>query len=378
MPTIGWIQETAVERFLTGTEAITVDSTPRYACPHCDRRFFNSDELLTHLGLDHPLSIPALVIDSTMAASDVSVRRKIALSAFRIHNCTSCGLSKNGGAFQSISPSDLPKFLAGERSSTCELRLVNDRSIDHGRAATTIRLSFRIPDEASLKTIDAEFVRHLAVEHPRLSDVDLFREKCPDSPAELEYASALGDYVIGLAIKERHPDAGAHLDFENYKPKFASALAVLQEFPRLLARSIASLIQFNFNNFSGCVPPPQVPELAIAGTFFQHLATGTQELGSVREVPERTESICPVDIVTHRILRSARKLSSGPRPHPMVAAELEELLQWQPLSEYDGIKARTLCAYAHLRLGNKDAAERHLRRLQFSPPFDQWAQTQLN
>jgi hypothetical protein len=62
----------------------------------------------------------------------------------------------------------------------------------------------------------------------------------------------------------------------------------------------------------------------------------------------------------------------------MVAAELEELLQWQPLSEYDGIKARTLCSYAHLRLGNKDAAEKHLRRLQFSPPFDQWAQTQLN
>lgn len=376
MPTLGWIQETAVERYLVGTEQPLFDPNPSVPCPHCERLFFTVDELSEHLGIDHPLSIPIILIGVRTAGKDNVVRQKPEKGAFRVLNCTSCTLSKNGEAVARVDPSQLPSLLSAERSSICDIQLANERTEDRNVASASIRIAFRVPDSKALGVIDTEFVRRLAVDHPRLSDVDDFRRSCPQSPAAIDYASALGDYVIGLALKERHPDAGVFLDFEDYRSKFTSSLNVLQGFSRPVAQSVAATIRFNFNDFS--TAPAQVPDLAGAREFFRSILheSATTSAPEGGEIPH--ESICPVDIVTFRILGLACKLRSGQVPHPLLLKDLDELVRWEPLSEYDGLKVRALAAIANQRLGRMDDAIRDLRRLQFTVPFDRWAQSQLS
>lgn len=376
MPTLGWIQETAVERYLTGTEQPLVDPNPSVPCPHCDRLFFTVDDLSEHLGIDHPLSIPIILIGSRTAGKENVVRQKAQKGFFRLLNCTSCAISKDGSAMTQIDPIEIPIRLAAERDSTCDIILSNERTEDGNVASTSVRISFRAPDEKVLEVIDSEFVRRLAVDHPRISDVDDFRRACSQSPAAIDYASALGDYVIGLAIKERHPDVGVFLDFEDYKPKFTSALDVLQGFSRPVAQSVAAVIRFDFNDFS--TAPAKVPDLACAQEFFRSFLhkSATKPASKGDDIPH--ESICPVDIVTFRILELACKLSSGQVPHPLLVKDLDELVRWEPLSEYDGLKVRALAAIANQRLGRMDEVIKGLRRLQFTVPFDRWAQSQLN
>jgi len=129
MPTPGWIQETAVERYLAGTEQPLFEPDPSVPCPHCERLFFTADELSEHLGIDHPLSIPILLIGGMTAGKDNVVRQETQKGAFRILNCTSCTLSKNGEAVTRIDPSQLPSLLSTERNSICDIQLANERTL---------------------------------------------------------------------------------------------------------------------------------------------------------------------------------------------------------------------------------------------------------
>ena len=152
--------------------------------------------------------------------------------------------------------------------------MVNERVIDDNRATEHFTARFRIPSADALNGIDKEFVRRLAVEHPRMADVDSFRAACPTEPAAQDYAGALGDYVIGLAIKERHPDAGVYLEFEHYKEKFAAALAILKDFRRPVARTVAAVINFNLNNFCFLPAAARLPMLSAAFALFRAVANG--------------------------------------------------------------------------------------------------------
>jgi hypothetical protein len=377
MPTVGWIQEDANDRFLEGRYPPEQQEPPVIPCPYCHRTFPASDELFIHLGLDHPLDIPVMQVQSQPVLTEFAVRAVLDAADFALLNSTSCELRKDGGAPRKVSLSRLPALLAAERSSTCELRLVNERALDHNTATVRFVARFRIPTDAALNTIDKEFVRLLAVEHPRLADVDTFRRVCPDEDAAQDYAGALGDYVIGLAIKERHPDAGVHLEFEHYKEKFTSALAVLKDFRRPVARAISATVNFNLNNFTVTPVSSRLPALNTAFGFFRAVAAGKEPPSQPAEQAPRLTSVCPVDIVTHRILDAAERLTSERKPHPIIAAGLDELARWEPLSEYDSTKIRVLSAIAHARLGETEKTQQQLRSLQFNFLFGKWAQAGL-
>jgi hypothetical protein len=268
-------------------------------------------------------------------------------------------------------------MLAAQRSATCELRLINERALDRNRAAANFVARFRIPSEEALKAIDHEFIRRLAIEHPRIADVDAFRTACPEDAAARDYAAALGDYVIGLAIKERHPDAQVYSDFENYREKFAAAIAVLKEFRRPVALSVTAAVSFNTNNFS-VAPSAHLPAFDVASSFFGTIAAGNEPHLHAAAANAQAAPICPVDITTHRILEATKRATTERTPHPMVADDLDTLARRKPLSEYDAAKLRVLVAFVQTRLGNMKEAETQFRRLQFTAPFESWAQSRLS
>lgn len=378
MPTVGWIFEDAAERIGESLDSLEGDRHPVVACPYagCGRQFENSDELLQHLGLEHPLNIPVLQIQSHTMPSEFSVRSAFSASDVALLNCTACEVRFDAGEIQSIAPARLPKLLAAQCSSTCELRLMNERVLDRHQAIAKFAVRFRIPTEQTLQAIDDEFVRRLAIEHPRIADVEAFRTACPDDAAARDYAAALGDYVIGLAIKERHPDAHVYSDFENYREKFSTAIAVLKEFPRPVALAVTAAISFNTNNFS-VAPSAHLPVLNTAFSFFGEIAAGNKPRTQSAAAGTQSAPICPVDITTHRILEATQRATTDRTPHPMVADDLDSLSRRKPLSEYDAAKIRAISAYVLTRLERLEEARSQLARLQFTSPFESWAKSQL-
>jgi hypothetical protein len=378
MPTVGWIFEDAVERIGESLDSLESDRHPVVACPYpgCGRQFKSSDELLQHLGLEHPVNIPVLQIQSRSMPSEFSVRAPFSPGDVALLNCTTCEVRFDAGEVQNITPVRLRELLAAQRSSICELRLINERARDRNQAAANFAARFRIPTEQALRAIDDEFVRRLAIEHPRIADVETFRTACPDETAAHEYAAALGDYVIGLAIKERHPDAPVYADFETYKEKFAGAIAVLKEFHRPVSLAVTAAISFNTNNFS-VAPSGHLPVLNSAFLFFGSVAAGNEPRTHSAAAGTQSAPICPVDITTHRILEATQRATTDRTPHPMVADDLDSLSRRKPLSEYDAAKIRAVSAYVLTRLGKSEEAESQLRRLQFTAPFESWAKSQL-
>ena len=359
MPTVGWIQETNIERYWEHPYPPERYGPPEIPCGFCGRVFSSSDQLERHLGLDHPVSIPVLYIGAQQAGPELSIRTPVQSDDIALLNCTACEISRDGGPSKPISPERLVRFLAAERSSRCTLTLINERSLDRSKAVAQFVVRFSVPNRDALNAIDKDFIERFAhAEHPRIADVEGFRTACPSERPAQEYASALGDYVIGLAIKERHPEGGSLLEFEHYKEKFTGALGVLKQFHRPVSRAVTSVIDFNLNNFVVSPAPTKLHSLGVAFAFFRAIAQG-QEPASVSRGSSRHTSICPVDIVTHRILDAARRLSSTRKPHALLAAELEELSRWQPLSEYDTTKIQVMSATAQLRLGNATAAKHH-------------------
>jgi hypothetical protein len=278
MPTVGWIFEDAVERI--GESLDPPDRNPPIvACPYpgCGRQFTNSDELAQHLGLEHSLKIPHLLIHSRSMPSEFSVRAALNPKDVALPYSTACEVRLDAGEVHRVAPNRLLELLAAQRSSICELRLINERALDHNQAIADFVIRFRIPTEQMLRVIDDEFVRRLATEHPRIEDVEVFRTACPDDAAARDYASALGDYVVGLAIKERHPDAPVYADFETYKEKFAGAIAVLKEFHRPVSLAVTAAISFNTNNFS-IAPSANLPVLTLQRTEFWKPRNGLRRI----------------------------------------------------------------------------------------------------
>lgn len=329
MPTFGWIQEDAIERFWENPYPPDKNDPPEFPCPYCSKVFTATDALHEHLGLAHPIDLPVLRLRSREIGTELVIRTEVDLADVQLLNCTHSRFAWNHGRSAVVGVGRVPALFASQASAVLDLILSNRRKIDHNDATIEITVQFRIPKLESLNRIDGLFVTDLAVEHPSMSDIDSFRRECPSEPESTEYAGALADYAIGLAIKEGHPESGTRSSFQDYKEKFATALEILREFRRPVPNAVASVIAFNLNNFSN---PPLVKGLAALGeafSFYRDLATGHEpEIANSPETVRDVQAICPVDIVTHRILDLLPKVTATRRPHPLILAELLEILGW--------------------------------------------------
>jgi hypothetical protein len=93
-------------------------------------------------------------------------------------------------------------------------------------------ISIAIPDGSVLREINRAFVELLAVEAPRVQDIARFRDVALAIGSPGEYSGALADYVMGTIIKDQDRSRGATLDFNEYKPKYESARAILCDYLR--------------------------------------------------------------------------------------------------------------------------------------------------
>jgi hypothetical protein len=382
MPTVGWILENAIERYWEGqpTPRDAVPAPPPvFICKRCGKKLSSPEELRNHFSLEHPLELPVLYVRREPLLRESVLRSAIGEDDVELVQCTRCDVQMDGDAWR---PMELSKFrsqFAQTSNSTWNVRLVHKRALDNSRTEEKYHIRFRIPAVRALNAVDSHFVSMLVRNELRHPDLERFEASLPDEAPAREYGGALGDYALGIILKERRNPPHAPIGFSEFSVKMRSALEVLRLFSRPVALAVCSSIRFNLNDFCGR-GAVNVTDLEIGLRFFRSLANEGAENGLPLEIPKGgvERPICPVDHITNHLLSACRVLSTSGK---ISLAELEVLRQFTrgmvPVSEQDLVKIHVICAEGYLRQGRWADALPHLRAIQFDPVLHRWAQHQL-
>lgn len=384
MPTVGWIYEDAVERCWDGQPRIAHIPLPPpvFVCTWCGRTFSSPEKLRSHFSLEHPLELPTLSVQGQPLLRKSTLRAPIVETDVELLHCSRCEVQINGAAWHRLTLAQFRTQFAQPRNAAWNVRLIHERSADNSTTTVEYHIQFLIPDSIDLDAVDAQFIRTLALEELTDSDLNAFQDSLPIDAPTREYAGALGDYALGIMLKERRRLPRAPIGFEEFAIKMRSALEILRLFYRPLALAISSSIRFNLNDFHD-YGTATATELEAALVFFRSV-TGETAFGAPATwaAPTRgmvsRRAICPIDQISHRLLSACGCLSTG---GDMSLAELNDLRQltrsMTPLSEQDLAKVHVICAEGYLRLDQPSDALLHLRAIQFNPSLKDWAQHRL-
>jgi|GEM_PF-1175849 len=384
MPTVGWILEDAVERFWEGQpkRASVHVPSPVFVCKRCGKRLHSSENLRHHFSLEHPLELPTLYVHGEPLLRESVLRAPVKESDVEVLQCTRCEVQADGGGWQTLSLPAFRQQLTQPVNSTWNVRLIHERALDQAHTEEVYHIRFRIPDTPALNAVDKSFIQTLVLEELQHSDVKQFEAALPADAPSREYGGALGNYALGIILKERRSPPHAPIGFEEFAVKMRSALETLKYFNRPVALAACGSIRFNLNNFYEC-DITTAAELEIGLRFFGSLAMKGAAVTDEHELSGQGQSsrcaICPVDQVSHRLLSACNGLAGGGN---LSLAELEALRQLTrgigPVSEQDLVKIHVICAEGYLRLAQATDAVPHLRAIQFDPSFKNWAQHQLD
>lgn len=384
MPTIGWVYEDAVERFLEGQPRIVLPAPPPpvFPCKWCQRAFSSVEELRRHFSLEHPLELPALYVRGQPLLRESTLRAPIGEGDVELFHCSRCEVQIDNSPWHQLTPSQFRAQFTHLRNATWNVRLIHERAEDASRTQEQYKIGFRIPNADDLDAIDAHFMRTLVLDELTHSDLSTFEAQLPiDAPAR-EYAGALGDYALGIVLKEGRSRPRAPIGFEEFAIKMRSALDIVRLFQRPIALVVSSSIRFNLNDFHD-YGTATATELDVALRFFRHLTSdaaigGIRPWAAPRSQVRSTRAVCPIDLLSHRVLSACGRLARG---DGLSAAELDDLEQrtrtTTPLSEQDLAKVHVICAEGYLHLDRPSDALPHLRAIQFDPSFKDWAQRRL-
>ena len=377
MPTIGWVLEDSLERFWEARDRFpAVRATPPpVICQHCGRSFSDRDSLLSHYSAAHPLALPALYVAGRHLLRETTVRARVSSEDIVSAHATQCEVQIDGSNSRVITPARLSKEFARANNGTWHIRLVNERSADGSRVHVDYDVRFRIADPRTLDSVDETFVRRLARDELTHADIEAFADTLPRTPAEAEYGGALGEYALGLLIKEGRTPPRAPIAFEEFATKLKGALAILDQFERPVALAVTGAIRFILNDFGH--EGRTAAEIAVGRRFFRQLMAGSAPPPDI--VAEKPSlAVCPVDAVTHRLLgASGRMVREGRLGGDDVAALVRIAGGGNGISAQDVEKTHALLAVHYIGTGDRPMAKRHCRAIQFGRVLSYWAQTQL-
>lgn len=378
LPTVGWVLEGAIERFWEGRDRSRAAraAPPPVVCQHCGLSFPDRDSLLSHYSAVHPVALPGLYVAGRPLLSETILRTALSPNDIVLAHANRCEVQVDGTPSRSIAPTRLPDEFSRATNGTWQIRLVNDRAADGSSVHVDYHVRFRIADPRILNAVDESFVGRLARDELTHSDLEDFAGTLPRTPAEAEYGGALGDYALGLLIKEGRAPARAPIAFEEFATKLKSALAVLDEFDRPVALAVTGAIRFILNDFAN--EAPTAAEIALGRHFFRELITGSVPLPAIEGEEEPTRAVCPVDAVTHRLLRASRRMVLEGRLAGEDVAALERITAGgNGISGQDVEKAHAILAAYYLKNGDHPMTQRHCRAIQFGGAIRDWAQQQL-
>jgi hypothetical protein len=375
MPTLGWILEESEERrWEKQSLTISLDEPlPQFPCNQCGAQFFSSEELRRHLGLNHPLGLPALYIHGRPLQKEMEIRNLLKEDDLELFQCSLCRVRIDRGSWQDLTVSQFRTQFVQAKNEIWDVQLMHNRPLDNAQATDKYLIRFRIPDPHQLDIVDDHFRQTLVVDEPSHADLERFHNRLSVDAAARDYAGALGDYVLGILFKEgRNRKTGS--TFQEFTDKMRTALEILRHFNRPIALTVSSSIRFNLNDFhdSNTITDPA---LATALKFFRNKTQLNSASLSVIALPppSLTYMVCPIDRMTHQLLSACSNLA---RFGALTLAQLDDLWQFgtiSPISAQDLVKLHVICAESYIHLGQMSRARQHIHAIQFDSSFRGWA-----
>ena len=372
MPTVTWIREDALERFWEG-QAPPAPVRPRvFLCSYCGKSISGRDAFDEHLALQHPLPLPGLYVRGQPLMRQAVLRSTLHPSEIDLVHCSGCQLRIDGGELQERSLADFRTQFAAARDAVWNVRLFNERPDDGSRSWAEYDLRFRRAQRGRLNRIDGAFLRTLAIDRISHDAIDRFEAGLPDSLPEREYAAALGDYAIGILLKEQRVPPRAPVDFAEFAVKMKGALEVLREFDRPVALAVVGAIRFNLNDFHD-YGVSTAPEIAAGLSFFRVLASSGEPPRVAPPTNSDTAPVCPVDYITHLLLSATAYLTIDGTGADAAGDMLLSTIERAPIaSAQDTEKALMVRSELHIRRGRWTEAAALVKPYRYDPAMKEY------
>lgn len=285
MPTVGWIQETAVDFFYErnqSTNAGGVNSV--YLCRECGMTFSSLGEQALH-ERTHPVANPMLMIAGQEVMGDnfklTHVVTKNDISLAFVDEVALNGLTLSA-------PSELADKLSQAKTGffVIELRRKGVRS-------TRLKVDLLIASKAQLSSVDESFLRLFGCDDFDGNTIEKFCRETAKYDETIWYRDGLVRYLQGVMAKDQRAE---RLGFEEFARSFNRALQLLGQYPTPLSYSVRRLIKFSLNDFSSNDRKSLVPTLDDAMILFRGKGMIEKQLSNV------TQYRLPTDIATSYIL----------------------------------------------------------------------------
>ncbi len=379
MPTLGWVLEGDIERFLAGTTKIDGHRqayVTDHPCAFCRQHFDTAAALSQHLASSHIGDRPFLTIEGVEPNQNEVVRKAHEATSINIFNCTRASVSRNGHDFRNCDTAQLPKIFV-KASGRIWLRLENAFAERAEPVRSDYDIEFRVPSSDELEQVDRTFVRLLGRVDPTIHDVDVFIQACP-SGAITDYVRALADYVLGILLKDDDPVSGVGPGDRDYRPKLNNALRTLQTLNRPLPALLAAMIRFSANDFTNWTTDSGLPRLDAANATLGPLhALGQGRSASMWTSHAGGSPVCPIDNGSDAVMHRLEQLATVVRWSDQLDDLLRVEVELPSLDPLDRVKLTALWAQRAIALNRASHAIEPLRRLVGDHCFGQWAERML-
>lgn len=156
MPTVGWIQESASDAYLEGTDRVPERGPappPTFQCNICTAIFSSAREVLDHLSSDHGIERPFLWLRAREPARRTTVRARLSEQDISIANAMNATIAVNGGTATDISLDDLKFKPATSLDKEIEVSLTNSSEKNAAPVVQSYKLSFRVASTDELRLV---------------------------------------------------------------------------------------------------------------------------------------------------------------------------------------------------------------------------------
>lgn len=349
MPTLGWIQETGLDRFWErGSEPGTSALQSRYACRYCNEVFGSIAAREQH-ELEHPLFNPILFYrDRELGSTRLLINSPIQLGDIDARNVNRVEL--NGQLLSSIT--ELTQVLQSVSKGFFSITYANEAM------EKKLKIEVCIADPQQLAEVDQAFRMHFStgsIADPLLAAFTASVKNC-DSVSR--YIDGLVRYLHGLKAKDHQSSI---ITFEDFDKRFNQALDSLKDYATPLAAAVRSVIRFNRNDFSLMHRASGLPEMDRAIAFF----CGDDLISHALELPDAQ---LPVDQASEFILANLIPVFAD-----ATLADIEERLTWLPVkyrSLQDTSKLNYLCFRKAVAIGDIATIQNYRKKLRHDDVFN--------
>lgn len=256
MPTVGWIQETGLDRYWETGSALDYSAVPiSYPCRHCDLTFDSIAQRERH-EIEHPIQNPILYFqDRDIPGKHLRIIVPLKPGDLGARNISD--LTINGE--NNLSVDDL-----FERIQSLQKGYI-DVSFGNSAMRKTLKIEVCIADKQELQQVDQAFGLHFSNDDFSPGDIAAFIENVRQHRTVAEYTNGLVRYLHGVMAKDRRSDI---TPFEEFDTRFNQALQSLQDYRTGLSMAVRAVIRFNRNDFN-TLQNVGLPEIEAAMRFFR-------------------------------------------------------------------------------------------------------------